>query len=119
MNILTLIGTLTSKPYAEQKTAGAYCRFPIAVDRNYTAKDGNKITDYFTITTWGTQAENCEKYLDKGRKVAVVGALRSRQYEDTNGRQRSVIEIVADKIEFLDAPKRESLEEIDGADLPF
>ena len=132
MNKVFLIGNLTRDPELSETSNGtAYCRFTIAVSRNY----GDKETDFFNIVTWRGQAENCGKFLAKGKKVAVVGSLQNRSYEDKDGNKRTVTDIVASEVEFLSAANSSSenkngsqgllerlaameFEEADG-DLPF
>lgn len=76
MNKAFLIGNLTRDPELAQTNSGkSVCKFSVAVNRNYTQADGEKVTDYFTIVTWNGQAENCARYLKKGKKIAVVGEL--------------------------------------------
>lgn len=134
MNKVFLIGNLTRDPELSETQSGiAYCRFSIAV--NKSTSDGERTADYFNITTWRGQAENCGKYLAKGRKVAIVGSLQNRSYEDRDGNKRTVTEIVANEVEFLSATNSSSnyenspqvqlmaslakLEEIEDDDLPF
>ena len=139
MNKVILIGNLTRDPELTETASGvAVCRFSIAVSRDYASADGNRETDFFNITVWNKQAENCGKYLKKGNKVAIVARLQNRSYEDKDGIKRSVTDIVASEIEFLtpksgaeafeDEPavvsrpaRREKpvLEEIDDDQLPF
>ena len=102
MNKVFLIGNLTRDPELTETPSGvAVCHFSIAVNRNYTSQDGERQTDFFNITVWRTQAENCGRYLKKGSKVAIVGSLQNRSYEDKDGNKRSVIDIVANEVEFL------------------
>ena len=129
MNKVYLIGNLTRDPEVSETSNGtALCRFSIAVNRNYTDEDGEKIADYFNITTWRGQAETCGKYLKKGSKVAILGSLQNRSYDDKDGNRRTVTDIVASEIEFLSsnrseeaqAPEQMKLEEVsDGEPLPF
>jgi single-strand DNA-binding protein len=99
MNKVFLIGNLTRHPELSETPNGiAYCRFSIAVN-----KPTSDAVDYFNIVTWRGQAENCNKYLSKGRKVAIVGTLQNRSYEDKDGNKRTVTEIVANEVEFLSA----------------
>ena len=137
MNKVVLIGNLTRDPELSETGSGVtFCRFSIAVTRRFANADGNRETDFFNITVWRGQAENCGRYLKKGNKVAVVGSLQNRSYEDKEGIKRTVTDIVADEVEFLtpkgsgedrsydDAPavKRERpvLEQLDDDDqLPF
>ena len=135
MNKVILIGNLTRDPELSETPSGvAVCRFSIAVSRDYANSDGTRETDFFNITVWRGRAENCGKYLKKGNKVAVVGSLQTRSYEDKDGIKRNVTDIVASEVEFL-TPKnaqgtdsddsaeskreRPQLEAIDDNQLPF
>ena len=137
MNKVFLIGNLTKDPeLAETNSGVAYCRFALAVNRPYQ-EDGNRVADYFNVVTWRGQAENCGKYLAKGRKVAIVGTLQNRTYEDRDGNKRTVTEVVANEVEFLTATNNPtenkngsqgqisasygqlSLTEVEDDDLPF
>ena len=135
MNKVILIGNLTRDPEVSETPNGiALCRFSIAVNRNYSSSDGERQTDFFNITVWRTQAENCGRYLKKGSKVAIVGSLQNRSYEDKDGVKRTVTDIVLSEFEFLSPNNRgdeEGLEERpikkpvqleeveDDSDLPF
>lgn len=124
MNKAFLIGNLTRDPELAQTNSGkSVCKFSIAVNRNYT-QGGEKVTDYFTIVTWNVQAENCARYLKKGKKIAVVGELQQRSFEGNDGVKRTVIEIQAQEVEFLsptEKQERNNRREADDADgdLPF
>lgn len=134
MNKVYLIGNLTRDPELSETGSGIkVCRFSIAVNRSYSSSDGERMTDFFNITVWRNQAENCGRYLRKGSKVAVVGSLQNRSYEDKDGVKRNVTDIVASEVEFLstkssaedEEPRsakggRPGLEPVDdGDDLPF
>ena len=136
MNKVILICNLTRDPeLSETPTGVAVCRFAIAVSRDYANADGTRETDFFNITVWRGRAENCGKYLKKGNKVAVIGSLQNRSYEDKDGIKRNVTDVVANEVEFLtpknamgeseDAPvissrrERPQLEAIDDNQLPF
>ena len=115
MNKVYLIGNLTRDPELAETNSGIkVCRFAIAVNRNYSSSDGERQTDFFNITVWRTQAENCGRYLKKGSKVAIVGSLQNRSYEDKEGVKRNVTDIVASEVEFLST--RSNGEEIDVPD---
>lgn len=108
MNKVILIGNLTRDPeFAQTKSGTAVCKMSIAVNRNYTNANGEREADFFNIVAWRTLAENCSKYLNKGKKIAVFGQLQTRSYEDDDGNRRYVTEIVADDVEFL-SPQSES-----------
>ncbi len=137
MNKVILVGNLTRDPELSETPSGvAVCRFAIAVSRDYASSDGTRETDFFNITVWRGRAENCGKYLKKGNKVAIVGSLQNRSYEDKDGIKRNVTDVVANEVEFLtprsaqggddeDAPvtsakrERPQLEAIDDNQLPF
>ena len=114
MNKVYLIGNLTRDPELSETSSGvAFCRFSIAVNRAFAGADGNREADFFNITVWRTQAENCGKYLKKGSKIAIAGSLQNRSYEDKDGNKRTITDIVASKVEFLSSGGRgENAEEI-------
>ena len=102
MNKVYLIGNLTRDPELSETSTGVpFCRFSIAVNRAFAGADGNREADFFNITVWRNQAENCGKYLKKGSKIAIVGSLQNRTYEDKEGVKRTVTDIVASEVEFL------------------
>lgn len=102
MNKVILVGNLTRDPELSETPNGvAVCRFSIAVSRDYANNEGNRETDFFNITVWRGRAENCGKYLRKGNKVAIVGSLQTRSYEDKDGIKRNVTDVVASEVEFL------------------
>ena len=99
MNTWTAIGRLTDQPelrYAGNGTPVAELRLAVNYDRD--------TVDFFTVTTFGRSAENAAEYLVKGQRVAVTGHLKHHRWE-TNGETRSRIEIIADRVEYLDAPR--------------
>lgn len=127
MNKVIMIGNLTRDPEVNTTGTGVtYCRFSIAVNRNYTNASGEREVDFFNIITWRGLAETCGKYLAKGRKVAVSGRLETQTYEDKEGIRRNAFQIVAEEVEFL-TPKSEAtnqdlvseLKPVESDDLPF
>lgn len=126
MNKICLIGNLTKDPeFSLVKDEYPLCKFSIAVNRPYSNDD----VDFFNIIVWRKQAENCNKYLSKGKKVGVSGYVQIRNYETAEGEKRSITEVVANEVEFL-TPKSSgsddssyvgALEEIPATDgnLPF
>lgn len=112
MNKVILTGNLTKNPELTETQSGiAVCKFSIAVGRDYTNADGERETDFFNITVWRGRAENCGKYLKKGNKVAVVGSLQNRTYEDKEGIKRTVTDVIANEVEFL-TPKQQEEETV-------
>lgn len=110
MNKVYLIGNLTRDPEMRTTASGiAVCRFSIAVNRRYkNPQTGQTETDFFNIVAWRQLAELCSKYLAKGRKVAIFGALQSRTYEAQDGSKRAAVDIVADEVEFLGGNQQQS-----------
>ena len=101
MNKCIFIGNLTRDPeYSTTGSGIALCRFSIAVSRNFK-RDGEPDADFFNIVTWRGLAENCHKYLTKGSKVCVVGAMQNHSYEDKEGNRRTASEVIADEVEFV------------------
>lgn len=102
MNSVILIGNLTKDPEMSYtpNTQTAVCHFTIAVNR--PKKDGqDQGADYPRIVVWGKQAENCDRYLSKGRKVAVNGRIQTGSYKDKNGQTVYTTDVVANNVEFL------------------
>lgn len=130
MNKVILIGNLAKAPELSTTPNGiSVCQFSLAVSRKF--KDDNAV-DFFNVVAWRGLAENCNKFLSKGKKAAVIGSLQTRSYDDKNGNKRYITEIVADDVEFLspvekDDPipdkkqsvKQAKMEVIDDDDLPF
>ena len=106
MNKLTIIGNLTNNPVKRQTQSGIdVCSFTVAVNRRRT-QEGQPEADFFRVTAWRGLADNCDKYLAKGRKVAVTGAVSVSTYTAQDGTARASMEITADDVEFL-TPKEQ------------
>jgi single-strand DNA-binding protein len=126
MNKFYGIGNLTKDVELRATQSGkAVASFTIAVNRRFKNQAGEAVTDFFPVTVWGQLAEVCGRYLAKGKKVAVVGELQTRSYDDKQGVKRYVTEIVADEVEFLSPKEHEVLDVATmedykgGDDLPF
>lgn len=106
-NKVLLMGNLTKDPelrYTPQGTAVANLR--LAVNRKYRTKEQELKEEvcFITAVVWNKQAETCNQYLHKGSSVFVEGMLQSRSWEDNAGAKRSVIEVRADRVQFMGAP---------------
>ena len=124
MQKMFLIGNLTSDPALSATSNGkTVTRFRLAVNRRFNGQNGEKVTDFFRITTFGKMAENCSKYLAKGRKCCVVGELHPDTYTDNEGQTRMSLDVIADEVEFLSskndgtAEKPKPVNEADFADI--
>lgn len=99
MNKAIIIGNLTKDPESRVTQSGlSVCSFTVAINRNFGEK---KEVDYIPVVTWRGLADNCAKFLAKGRKVGVSGRIQTRSYDANDGTKRYVTEIVADDVEFL------------------
>ncbi|AKX92958.1 single-stranded DNA-binding protein [Neomoorella thermoacetica] len=106
LNRVILIGRLTRDPELRYTASGvAMTTFTLAVDRNFVNQQGERGTDFIRITVWRKLAETCANHLGKGRLVAVDGRLQTRTYETPDGQKRSVTDVVAEDVRFLDWPK--------------
>jgi len=103
MNCVVLIGRLTRDPEVRflPESQMAVATFSIAIDRIQRAGK-EKQTDFPRITVFGKQAENCEKYLTKGRLVGVQGRLQTGSYKNKDGATVYTTDVVADRVEFLE-----------------
>jgi single-strand DNA-binding protein len=72
--------------------------------------------NFFDITVWGAQGENCKRYLQKGRQIAVDGRLRHRQWTTNDGQNRSAVDIIADSVQFLGGGRDDAAGGGNGAD---
>ena len=114
MNRVTIIGNLTRDPELRTTPSGAtVCSFTVAVNRRARrdAQNGQPEADFFRVSAWNQQAEVCNRYLSKGRKVAVVGPVSARAYQGNDGQIHASLEVMANEVEFL-SPRSES--EADG-----
>ena len=102
MNSVVLIGRLTRDPELRYTTSQmAVATFSLAIDRPVRAGKERE-TDFPRITVFGKQAENCEKYLAKGRMAAVQGRLQTGSYTNKDGATVYTTDVVADRVEFLE-----------------
>ena len=102
MNNVVLIGRLTKDPEVRYTAAQmAVATFTLAIDRPVKA-GGEKQTDFPRVTVFGKQAENCEKYLAKGRLCGVQGRLQTGSYQNKDGATVYTTDVVAGRVEFLE-----------------
>lgn len=128
LNKVVLIGRLTKDVELRHTANGiSVARFTLAVNRNFKNQKGENEADFIPVTVWRGQAENCAKYLSKGKLVAVAGRIQTGSYEAQDGTRRYTTDVVADEVTFLDwgdkNDSREDFTEVDdyeiGEELPF
>jgi single-strand DNA-binding protein len=105
INRVTLTGNLTRDPELRSTPAGtSVCKLRVAVNTRRKDQSGQWVDkpNYFDVTVWGQQGENCAQYLQKGRPIALDGRLEWREWDATDGSgKRSAVEIIADTVQFL------------------
>ena len=109
MNHVVLIGRLTKDVELKyiQGTGTPVAYFAIAVDREFTGKDGKKEVDFIDIQVWGKSAENCSNYIGKGSLVGVQGSIRIDLYQNKEGENRKITRVNANRVQFLDTKRTE------------
>lgn len=111
VNKVILIGNVGRDPEVRYLDSGvAVATFTLATsERGYTLQNGTQVperTEWHNIVLWRGLAEVAEKYVRKGDKLYIEGKLRTRSYDDQNGVKRYVVEIFADNMEMLSAPRQ-------------
>ena len=103
MNSVALIGRLVKDPEVRYTSGSqmAVATFTVAIDRPVRA-GAEKQTDFPWVTVFGKQAENCERFLSKGRLVGVQGRIQTGSYQDRDGKTVYTTDVVADRVEFLE-----------------
>lgn len=118
MNKVVLIGNLTRDPDVRNTQSGvSVCTFTLAVQSRY-----KETADFINVVAWRGLAETCGRYLKKGSKACVCGALQSRSYEAKDGSKRTVVEVIADEVEFLSFAEKKEAEPVGEPiddELPF
>jgi single-strand DNA-binding protein len=105
INRVVLTGNLTRDPELRSTGSGTpVCSLRVACNtrrRNAATGDWEDKPNFFDVTVWGAQGENCSRFLAKGRPVAIDGRLEWREWEDQNGNKRQNVEIIAESVQFL------------------
>jgi single-strand DNA-binding protein len=105
INRVVLTGNLTRDPELRNlpNSGTSVCSLRLAVNTRRRDESGNWVDkpNFFDITVWGAQGENCAQYLSKGRPVAIDGRLEWREWEDKQGNKRQSVDIIADSVQFL------------------
>lgn len=130
MNLVMLIGRLTKDPELKylQGSGTPVANFSVAVDREFTGKDGKREADFIDIQVWGKAAENCANYINKGSKVAIQGSLRIDTYKNQDGENKKITRVNATRVQFLDSKNNNNdaksfnelqFQEVVNGDVPF
>lgn len=137
LNKLMLIGNVGTDPEMRFTPSGnPVTSFRVATSRTYTTSEGERRqeTEWFTVVAWRKLAESCNQFLTKGQRVYVEGNLRTRNWEGRDGQKRTSVEVIANRVLFLDRQAMAALpseeipaeptaepteEEVEPEDLPF
>ena len=113
MNRLVIIGNVTRDPELRTTTAGrSVCTFSIAVNRRKKANEQAE-ADFFRVSAWDQLGENCAKYLQKGKKVGVVGSVSVHPFVNSKNEASASMEVSASEVEFL-SPRDENIDKQSG-----
>jgi single-strand DNA-binding protein len=112
INRVIITGNLTADPELRSLPSGtSLCKLRVACNTRRKDNSTNEWVDkpnFFDVTVWGAQGENCARYLSKGRPVAIDGRLEWREWESQEGQKRQAIDIIADTVQFLSSPRDDS-----------
>lgn len=115
MNKVFFSGRLTKDVSLSETPANvSIATFTIAVQRPYPNANGTRDSDFFNCVAFRGVAENCNKYLEKGKRAVVSGHLQNRTIEDREGKKRVVTEIIVNDVEFLEFGEKQPQHEDDG-----
>ena len=114
-NLVVLTGRLTADPELKTTANGlSVTTFSIAVDRRYRSGEERQ-TDFISIVAWRQTAEFVSKYFKKGSLIGIEGSIQTRRYQDKDGNNRNVFEVVANNVQFVES-KRDSAPASIGAE---
>jgi single-strand DNA-binding protein len=114
LNKVIILGNLGQDPELRHtQSQAAVCTLNVATTEYRTGQDGvrQEFTDWHRVVVWNRQAENCAKYLAKGRSVMVEGRLQTRSWEDKQGQKRYTTEIIAQSVQFVGSRERGAVQE--------
>lgn len=103
INRVVLVGRMTRDPELRRTQQGdAVTSFTLAVNRNFTSRDGQQQADFINCVVWRKPAENVERYCSKGSLVGVEGRIQTRSYDNSQGQKVYVVEVICDSVQFLE-----------------
>lgn len=108
INRVVLVGRLTRDPELRRTQNGtAVASFTLAIDNRIKDENGDKTTSFIPCVVWNQQAENCVRFVHKGSLVGIEGRLNQRTYQNKEGNNVQVIEVMCDSVQYLDPKKQE------------
>ena len=119
LNRVVLVGRMVRDPELRRTGNGTpVASFTIAMNRNFAGQNGERQADFIPCVVWNKAAENTARYCGKGSLVGVEGRLQSRSYQDNNGNNRTVIEVVCDSVQFLETKAQSSNRQVSQPSQP-
>ena len=130
INRVVLVGRLTRDPELRRTGNGtAVTSFTLAIDNRLKDANGQYTTSFIPCVVWNQQAENCVRFIHKGSLVGIEGRLNQRTYQNKEGNNVQVIEVMCDSVQYLDTkkqeessqevPKQTAKNNVDDDSLPF
>ena len=127
MNKFVAVGRTTKDCELRATSTGKQvASFTLAVDRDFKNAQGERDADFIPCVVWGKLADVCEKYVTKGKQLAVAGRIQTRNYEDKNGQRRYITEVIVSDLQLLGSrqdaqqPQEPEYTDVDNSDeLPF
>ncbi|GEM04501.1 single-stranded DNA-binding protein 2 [Halolactibacillus miurensis] len=114
LNRVVLVGRLVKDPDLRYTQSGkAVANFTIAVNEPFTNQNGERKVDFFDCVIWNKPAENLANYMSKGKLIGVDGSLRTRKYDNKEGKSVKVTEVLAGSVQFLESNKNNKQEAVD------
>lgn len=119
LNVAVIMGRLVKDPELNYTPNNiAVTTFTLAVDRSFAKAGAERQADFIDVVAWRQTAEFVCKYFEKGRMMAVHGAIQTRTYTDKDGLKRKAFEIVASDVNFADSKRKEENSNYEPAPLP-
>lgn len=108
MNKAILMGRLVRDPELRTTASGtSVCSFTLAIDRRFKNQQGERQTDFIPCVAWSKTAEFCARYFTQGQRMALVGTIQPRSWEDNDGNKRYTTEVIAEEVYFADSKRSE------------
>lgn len=115
MNNVTLIGRLTKDPeLAYTQNQLAVCRFTVAVDRRFKSEN-QPTADFIPVVAWRQTAEFVSKYFTKGSRIAIIGQIQTRSWDDDEGKRHYATEVIAGNVEFCESKRQDGNQQTGAA----
>lgn len=113
MNVVVLVGRLAREPEIRTTTATNVAKYTLAVDRKFK-REGEETADFISCVAFGRNAEFAEKYLSKGKKIAITGRIQTGSYTNKDGHKVYTTDVVVESQEFVESKTAETTKTAEG-----